>query len=48
VVGGRIRRDLDGRSLKWALLEALDVQEVPAPPDDAPQALPARDKSPSR
>jgi diadenylate cyclase len=48
VVGGRIRRDLDGRSLKWALLEALDVQEVPAPRDDAPQALPARDKSPSR
>jgi diadenylate cyclase len=48
VVGGRIRRELDGRSLKWALLEALDVQEVPAPRDDAPQALPARDKSPSR
>jgi uncharacterized protein (TIGR00159 family) len=48
VVGGRIRRDLDGRSLKWALLEALDVQEVPAPREDAPQGLPARDKSPSR
>jgi diadenylate cyclase len=48
VVGGRIRRDLDGRSLKWALLEALDVQEVPAVRDEAPQGLPARDKSPSR
>jgi uncharacterized protein (TIGR00159 family) len=48
VVGGRIRRDLDGRSLKWALLEALDVQEVPPPREDAPQGLPARDKSPSR
>jgi uncharacterized protein (TIGR00159 family) len=48
VVGGRIRRDLDGRSLKWALLEALDVQEVPAPREDAPQVLPARDKSASR
>ena len=44
VVGGRIRRDLDGRSLKWALLEALDVQESPAPRDEAPQGLPARDK----
>ena len=48
VVGGRIRRDLDGRSLKWALLEALDVQEVPAPREDTPQPLPARDKSASR
>lgn len=48
VVGGRIRRDLDGRSLKWALLEALDVQEVRATRDDAPQGLPARDKSTSR
>jgi len=48
VVGGRIRRDLDGRSLKWALLEALDVQEGPAAREDAPQALPARDKSTSR
>jgi diadenylate cyclase len=48
VVGGRIRRDLDGRSLKWALLEALDVQEVAATRDDAPQGLPARDKSTSR
>jgi uncharacterized protein (TIGR00159 family) len=47
VVGGRIRRELDGRSLKWALLEALDVQEVPAR-DDTPQGLPARDKSTSR
>ena len=44
VVSGRIRRDLDGRSLKWALLEALDVQEAPAARDDAPQAVPARDK----
>jgi diadenylate cyclase len=48
VVGGRIRRDLDGRSLKWALLEALDVKEVPATRDDVPQGLPARDKSTSR
>jgi uncharacterized protein (TIGR00159 family) len=46
VVGGRIRRDLDGRSLKWALLEALDVQEAPPAREDAPpQALPARDKA---
>jgi uncharacterized protein (TIGR00159 family) len=48
VVGGRIRRDLDGRSLKWALLEALDVQESPGAREDAPQPLPARDKSTSR
>jgi diadenylate cyclase len=48
VVGGRIRRELDGRSLKWALLEALDVQEAPAPRDEAPQGLPARDKTASR
>ena len=48
VVGGRIRRDLDGRSLKWALLEALDVQEVPAPREDTAPPLPARDKSASR
>jgi len=47
VVGGRIRRDLDGRSLKWALLEALDVKEVPGPREEAPQGLPARDKSAS-
>jgi uncharacterized protein (TIGR00159 family) len=44
VVGGRIRRDLDGRSLKWALLEALDVEEAPAPRQELPQGLPARDK----
>jgi uncharacterized protein (TIGR00159 family) len=48
VVGGRIRRELDGRSLKWALLEALDVQEAPAARDEAPQGLPARDKTASR
>jgi hypothetical protein len=47
-VGGRIRRDLDGRSLKWALLEALDVEEAPAPRQEMPQALTARDKSASR
>jgi uncharacterized protein (TIGR00159 family) len=48
VVGGRIRRDLDGRSLKWALLEALDVEETPAARQEMPQGLPARDKSASR
>src|SRR5262249_28877655 len=31
VAGGRIRRELDGRTLKQALLEALDVEEGEEP-----------------
>jgi uncharacterized protein (TIGR00159 family) len=44
VVGGRIRRNVDGRALKQALLEALEVQEAAAEPEGAPHTLPARDK----
>src|SRR6185295_5123170 len=31
VVGGRIRRELDGASLKSALLDVLEVEQAPAP-----------------
>jgi diadenylate cyclase len=44
VSGGRIRRDLDGRSLRLALLEALEVEaeeEEPAP-SPSPGASPRR------
>ena len=44
VVGGRIRRNVDGRALKQALLEGLEVQEAAAEPEGAPHTLPARDK----
>jgi diadenylate cyclase len=45
VSGGTIRRDLDGRVLKEALLEALDVQPSPEPqPSPAPETLPVREK----
>jgi uncharacterized protein (TIGR00159 family) len=41
VSGGRIRRDLDGRSLKQALLEALDVEEADEEGAASPESLPA-------
>jgi diadenylate cyclase len=46
VTGGKIRRELDGRALKWALLEALDVEESPEPrqAEAAAPGLAARDK----
>jgi len=44
VVGGNIRRNVDGRSLKQALLEALEVQETVTEPEGAAHTLPARDK----
>ena len=45
VAGGSIRRDLDGGSLKQALLEALEVEEAGEEPEPAPETAPvARDK----
>ena len=45
VSGGRIRRELDGPSLKQALLEALVVEETAeAAGGTAPEAEAARDK----
>ncbi len=44
VVGGNIRRNVDGRALKQALLEGLEVQEAASEPEGAPHTLPARDK----
>jgi uncharacterized protein (TIGR00159 family) len=44
VAGGQIRRDLDGRTLKQALLEALDVEAVEAEATRAPEAISAREK----
>ena len=45
VAGGRIRRGLDGRELKLALLEALEVQPGGEGKDGAAErALPARDE----
>jgi diadenylate cyclase len=44
VVGGRIRRNVDGRELKQALLDALEVQEATPEPEGAPHTLPAGDK----
>jgi hypothetical protein len=43
-VGGNIRRNVDGRALKQALLEALEVQEAASEPEEARHTLPARDK----
>ena len=42
VAGGQIRRGLDGRDLKQALLEALDVEEAEAPADSKAQQQPAQ------
>ncbi|HEX6737794.1 MAG TPA: diadenylate cyclase CdaA [Vicinamibacteria bacterium] len=44
VSGGVIRRGLDGRSLKQALMSALEVEERAEEPERAPETLPARDK----
>jgi uncharacterized protein (TIGR00159 family) len=44
VAGGRIRRDLDGRSLKLALLDALEVEAGEAEAQRAGAALSAREK----
>ena len=44
VVGGNIRRNVDGRALKQALLEGLEVREAVSEPEGAPHTLPARDK----
>jgi diadenylate cyclase len=44
VSGGVIRRGLDGRSLKQALMAALEVEEREEEPERAPETLPARDK----
>ena len=44
VVGGNSRRNVDGRALKQALLEGLEVQEAVSEPEGAPHTLPARDK----
>ena len=42
VAGGQIRRGLDGRALKQALLEALDVEEAEASAESKAQQQPAR------
>jgi len=44
VVGGRIRRELDGASLKSALLDALEVEQAPAPAAPSTPGVPAREK----
>jgi diadenylate cyclase len=44
VAGGQIRRELDGRSLKQALLEALEVVESAAQKGALRETLAARDK----
>jgi len=44
VVGGRIRRELDGASLKSALLDALEVEQAPAPAATSAAGLAAREK----
>ena len=47
VSGGLIRRGLDGRTLKQALLEALEIEEAEPAAERAPEPAPAaRDKSP--
>jgi diadenylate cyclase len=44
VSGGQIRRDLDGRSLKLALLEALEIERAPEEERRAPETVAAREK----
>jgi diadenylate cyclase len=44
VVGGRIRRELDGASLKSALLDVLEVEQAPAPAAASAAGVPAREK----
>ena len=44
VVGGRIRRELDGASLKSALLDVLEVEQAPAPASTSAAGIPAREK----
>ena len=44
VVGGRIRRELDGASLKSALLDVLEVEQAPTPAAPSPAGVPAREK----
>jgi hypothetical protein len=44
VVGGQIRRDLDGASLKSALLDVLEVEQAPAPAAPSAAGVPAREK----
>jgi hypothetical protein len=39
---GRIRRDLDARSLKQSLLTALEVDEELSPESELPRSVPAR------
>jgi len=43
VSGGRIRRELDGRALKQALLETLEVEESDAGPEGGREARPTRE-----
>src|SRR5207249_9279040 len=38
VVGGNIRRNVDGRALKQGLLEALEVQEAVSEPEEIGRA----------
>jgi len=45
VDGGRIRRDVDGRSLRQALNQALDLTPAPQEAASAPEAAPARPHS---
>lgn len=44
VVGGRIRRELDGASLKSALLDVLEVEQAPTPAAASAAGVPAREK----
>jgi diadenylate cyclase len=44
VVGGEIRRDFDGRTLKQALLEALELEEAAPEAEERPAGVPAGDK----
>jgi len=44
VVGGHIRRELDGASLKSALLDVLEVEQAPPPAATPAAGVPAREK----
>jgi diadenylate cyclase len=44
VVGGEIRRNFDGRSLKQALLEALELEEAVPEAEERAASVPAGDK----